>query len=237
MQQWTETDSCTFLSFADIITPSRAEQMTMVSRLVPAQPDEEFLLVELGCGGGDLAACLLERFPRARYLGLDGSVTMLETAARRLSAHAGRVTLRTFRLEEFRTLALPSPVKLFVSSLVIHHLDHAEKQALYADLHQRLAPGGAFLVADLVQPAARVAYDAIGANWDDVAREQAQAMTGALASFRQFKDEGWNYYTDPDPMDKPASLFEQLKWLERIGFRQVDCFWQRGGHAIYGGYR
>ncbi|HWI53242.1 MAG TPA: class I SAM-dependent methyltransferase [Symbiobacteriaceae bacterium] len=237
MEQWTEANSRQFLSFADIITPLRTEQLTMVSRLVPARPDEEFLMVELGCGGGDLAACLLERFPRARYLGLDGSATMLETAARRLAAHADRVTLQPFRLEEFRTLAMPSPVRLFVSSLVIHHLDHDEKAALYGDLHRRLAPGGALLLADLVQPAARVAYDAIAANWDDVAREQSQAMTGSLDTFRQFKAEGWNYYTDPDPMDKPASLFDQLKWLEQIGYRQVDCFWQRGGHAIFGGYK
>jgi hypothetical protein len=34
----------------------------------------------------------------------------------------------------------------------------------------------------------------------------------------------------------PDRVFEQLRWLEEAGFRAMDCFWMRAGHAVYGGY-
>ncbi|MDB4894973.1 MAG: Methyltransferase type 11, partial [Firmicutes bacterium] len=51
-----------------------------------------------------------------------------------------------------------------------------------------------------------------------------------------FKQGGWNCYSHPDPMDMPAPLFDHLQWLQEAGFHEVDCFWQRGGHAVFGGY-
>lgn len=62
-------------------------------------------------------------------------------------------------------------------------------------------------------------------------------MTSSDRTFTEFKEDGWNCYTHPDSMDMPAPLFEQLRWLADAGYTGVDCFWQRRGHAIYGGYR
>jgi hypothetical protein len=30
-------------------------------------------------------------------------------------------------------------------------------------------------------------------------------------------------------------LLDQLKWLEGAGFVDVDVYWMRAGHAIFGG--
>jgi hypothetical protein len=35
----------------------------------------------------------------------------------------------------------------------------------------------------------------------------------------------------------PDSLYAQLGWLEEAGFRDVDAFWQRASHALFGGFR
>lgn len=70
--------------------------MDVLANLVPAAPDEAFQIVELGCGGGELASLLLDRFPQAQYLGLDGSPTMLRAAGERLATWAGCVELRPF---------------------------------------------------------------------------------------------------------------------------------------------
>jgi hypothetical protein len=42
-------------------------------------------------------------------------------------------------------------------------------------------------------------------------------------------------YFDPDDIDRPSRLFDQLKWLERAGFVDVDVYWMQAGHAIFGG--
>ena len=54
-----------------------------------------------------------------------------------------------------------------------------------------------------------------------------------------FRELGWNHYAEPEPepdsIDKPSSLFDQLKWLDAVGFTDVDVFWMKAGHAIFGG--
>lgn len=37
-------------------------------------------------------------------------------------------------------------------------------------------------------------------------------------------------------MDMPSTVRQHIEWLERADFDGVDVFWERAGHAIYGGY-
>jgi len=45
------------------------------------------------------------------------------------------------------------PVRAMVSSLTIHHLEGLAKLVLFREVFNLLAPGGVFLIADLVEPA------------------------------------------------------------------------------------
>ncbi|SRR5579883_2718692 len=151
---WTEADSRDFLAFGRIITPSRDEQASLLASLVPADEGEAFRIVELGCGDGGLAAAMLRHFPRATYLGLDGSPTMLRAAAERLEPFGQRVTLRSFRLEDEDAwrAALAEPTRCVLSSLVVHHLSDNQKRHLFQVVYHALEPGGAILLVDLVLP-------------------------------------------------------------------------------------
>src|SRR5262249_42107024 len=153
-QVWTEEASFTFIDTADLFVPARAEQVATLVALLPARPDEEFTVAELASGDGTLAQAVLAAFPRCHYLALDGSEVMREQTRARLEAHADRVEVRPSRLEErdWRE-ALPQPLRCVLSSLCVHHLDGAGKRALFADTTARLQPGGALLLADLVEPA------------------------------------------------------------------------------------
>ena len=42
-------------------------------------------------------------------------------------------------------------------------------------------------------------------------------------------------YFDPEDIDHPSRLFDQLKWLEQAGFADVDVYWMLAGHALFGG--
>jgi hypothetical protein len=46
-----------------------------------------------------------------------------------------------------------------------------------------------------------------------------------------------NLYDYPDPRDIPSTVPEHLQWLAEAGFGGVNVFWERAGHAIYGGYK
>jgi len=210
----------------------------MLCALVPYAPDRPFTAVELCCGGGDLGSRLLETFPAMRYVGLDGSQVMRDTATGRVAAYGPRASVGAFRLEDgdWRR-SLPSDTGLVVSSLAVHHLDSAGKRRLFRDMHAALAPGGALLLFDLVQPAAPIAVRAFAGAWDAVVHGQAQGRDDGGALVRAFVDGRENIYRHPDPADMPDPLADQLGWLATAGFVDVDAFWLRAGHALYGGYK
>jgi tRNA (cmo5U34)-methyltransferase len=92
---------------------------------------------------------LLERHPDASLVGIDSSSEMLDAAKRRLSSQ--RVELLARRIEE----PLPSgPFDLVASALCVHHLDAGQKADLFRRVRAVLAPGGRFVLADLVVPVA-----------------------------------------------------------------------------------
>jgi tRNA (cmo5U34)-methyltransferase len=236
---WTESDSRAFVDDGAVFVPSRDEQLATLCALVPARPDDAFTVAELGAGAGVLARAVLDAFPRCRYVALDGSVTMRAQLARTLAPYGARVEVRAFDLasREWRA-ALPSPLRCVLASLVVHHLPGGGKRKLFADVARRLEPGGALLVADLVEPASPAAREAFARQWEDAARRQSLALTGGLEAFERFQSGGWNFYRGaPEPYDQPSRLDEQLRWLREAGFTTVDCFWMRAGHAVFGGWR
>ncbi len=104
-------------------------------------------VLELGTGTGETAERLLARHPEAELVGIDESAEMLAAARARLPLD--RVTLHVGRLED----PLPSgPFDLVASALCVHHLRGVEKRDLFERIHTALAPGGRFVLADVVVP-------------------------------------------------------------------------------------
>jgi tRNA threonylcarbamoyl adenosine modification protein (Sua5/YciO/YrdC/YwlC family) len=113
--------------------------------LAAASGEGASLILELGTGTGETAHRLLKRHPEANLVGIDQSPDMLAQASRLLPS--GRVDLRVGRLED----RLPEgPFDLVASALCVHHLDAAGKQDLFSRVRAVLAPGGRFVLADVV---------------------------------------------------------------------------------------
>jgi tRNA (cmo5U34)-methyltransferase len=102
-------------------------------------------LLELGTGTGETALRVLARHPGASLMGIDVSDEMLAVARERLPG-AG---LRVARLED----PLPAgPFDVVFSALAIHHLDGPGKAGLFRRVAAVLAPGGRFVIGDVVVP-------------------------------------------------------------------------------------
>jgi tRNA (cmo5U34)-methyltransferase len=234
---WDEDDSREFIDHGRYFVPEREEQIATVLDLIP-EPGGG-LLVDLCCGEGLLSAALLERFPQARVLAMDLSPTMLEKARATCAAHGERFETRPFDLADRSWRSFPEPVRAFVSSLAVHHLDGAGKRGLFQDLAAALVPGGALVIADLVLPATPASHALAAKAWDEAVRRRSLELAGSLRPYEIFRDERWNLWTDPtpDPIDQPSPLFDQLRWLAEAGFAGVDVHWMKAGHAVYGGIR
>src|SRR3954447_14005252 len=102
-------------------------------------------LLELGTGTGETAVHVLAAHPGATLVGIDASENMLARARPRLP----EADLRVARLED----PLPDgPFDLVFSALAVHPLGGPAKADLFRRVAAVLAPGGRFVLGDLVVP-------------------------------------------------------------------------------------
>lgn len=124
-----EWDPATYLRYGGERARPFADLLARVDAVAPS------VVVDLGCGEGELTASLARRWPGARITGIDSSATMLAAAA----AHAlpGQVE---FTAGDVRTWAPDGPVDVLISNAVLQWVPGHEQ--LLADWPAALAPGG-----------------------------------------------------------------------------------------------
>ena len=100
-------------------------------------------MLELGTGSGITSGRVLERHPHAHLTGVDSSEHMLAAAG---------LPDADLRLQDLREALPEGPFDLVFSALAIHHLDGPAKADLFARVAAVLAPGGRFVMADVIVP-------------------------------------------------------------------------------------
>jgi tRNA (cmo5U34)-methyltransferase len=150
-----------------------------------------------------------------------------------------RLTTRQFDLGGDDWRQMPERPQIVVSSLAVHHLHGAGKRKLFGDLHALLAPGGAFVLADIMRPTSAAGFAVAAEAYERAVAERSLRERGDLSMLAKLRELKWNYFRHPDddPIDQPSTVAEHLRWLEGSGFRGVDVFWAVAGHAIVGGMK
>lgn len=235
---WNENLSQEFIDYGCYFVPKREEQIGIIIRLLP-MADQPTRIIELCCGEGLLAEAILNADPRVYLLGFDGSQEMIKQAEMRLAHFGERFKALQFDLADRGWRRREVPVQAVVTSLAVHHLDDDEKATLFQDVNKLLVPGGVFIIADMIDPVHSTSRVLAAETYDQVVLQKSMALDGNTKAYDFFQREGWNifHYLDPQDIDKPSPLFDQLKWLEKAGFCCVDVFWLFAGHAIFGGWK
>lgn len=102
--------------------------------------DEARLVVDLGCGTGELTRFLGPRYPLARTIGIDNSDEMLTRA--RSSEGKGDADRVTFEAGDIATWVPPTPVDVLFSNAALHWVEHHE--TVFPRLAACVRPGGVF---------------------------------------------------------------------------------------------
>jgi tRNA (cmo5U34)-methyltransferase len=233
---WDEETTRQYLDYGRYFIPEREHQWRLLTGLLAGLGPGAAVL-ELCCGEGLLAEQLLEAYPGARIRALDGSPEMLRRAGERLARFGGRAQLAQFDLAANDWREPAEGCAGVVSSLAIHHLPGPEKQVLFQDVFRMLAPGGVFAIADVVEVAEGTPSRLAADEWDQAVRRLALELDGNLDAFDFFIREGWNMhrYLDPEDIDKPSPLFDQLEWLKAAGFVDIEVCWLFAGHVVFCG--
>ncbi len=169
-------------------------------------------ILELGCGTGNLSELICRRFPDASLRLVDFSGGVLDQCKSRLSEFSDI----EYREQDFRNLEYaPNSFDLVVSSISLHHLTHEEKADLFVNVYRWLADGGVFSYSDQFAGVTDDLYAKQMADWKERSRQ-----LGASA------DEWDEWMEHQDAHDFHATLVDQIEWLQKAGFKSIDCTWR-----------
>lgn len=199
--------------------PERHRQFILVRAVLPKRKEDAFRYVNLGAGPGNLDQILLEHYPAAEAVLVDGSMAMLAEARKRLARFEGRVEFVQANLAtEDWTGGVEGPFDVAVSTIALHNLrDPRLLRRLYGEIFGILGHGGVFLNLDYVR----------------LARPGLQVLAAKAA-------------TDPDAGivagghgggNSPGTVDEQLGWLREGGFAAAECVWREFSAALMCGVR
>ena len=161
-------------------------------------------VLDAGCGSGRVTRLLLERLPRGRVIGVDGSLSMIETAREALSGDE-RVGLIVSDLLALSPSLLaengaPEQVDAVFSNATFHWI--ADHETLFARIHSVVRPGGRLIAQCGGEGNVRSFCDAI---------ETASEHEPFGEHVRGFRP--WNFY---GPEETSARL-------GAAGFTDVSC--------------
>lgn len=212
--------------FIRTFVPGYEEMLDIVAFLVAAQVPEARCLLDLGIGTGAVTRRLLARLPAAHVVGIDFAPGMLGRAAELLVDSADRLT---FVQGDLRDFALPpgvDAVDAAVSCLAVHHLEDADKAALFARLGSLIQPGGIFVLGDIVVLPERLGELAHEWRLDAVRRTSAGPQLEPEDGLERAHDK-----------DRPATAEDQARWLIDAGFAETAVVWQLMGLAVIAAVR
>lgn len=192
---------------------------------IPFDGDEPLRVLDLGAGTGILSAMIAGRFPNSRVTLVDISVEMLRVARRRFAKEPGRFEFRVMDHARKPLPGKPRAYDLVVSALSIHHLTHGDKRELFEKVHGALSNGGWFVNADQVLGPTPEAEEEYQVDWLRQVREAGIGEEELSAALTRMK------------ADKNTTLEAQMEWLREAGFGSVECSYENGRFAVYGGLK
>jgi trans-aconitate 2-methyltransferase len=189
----TDWDASTYDRLA---VPQEEWAREVLSRL-PLEGDETVL--DAGCGSGRVTKLLLERLPRGRVVGVDGSPSMVAEAREALASYGDRVEVVESDLLD---LELPEPADAAFSNATFHWI--ADHERLFRRLHAALKPGRPLV--------AQCGGEGNVAEWRQATEAAAESPPFAPA-FAGWEGP-WNF----------AGVAETERHLREVGFAEVRCW-------------
>jgi tRNA (cmo5U34)-methyltransferase len=192
-----------------IVIPNLDQLYTVIENLANSNVSRPRIL-DLGAGTGLLTEKIFNKYFRGHFTLIDISEEMLNIAKKRFKKN------RNFKyiLGDYLKIDFEESFDIIISSLSIHHLEDKDKKILYSKVYEILNNDGIFLNADQVLAPSTENEYIYQKNWLEMIE------VGTLK-----KDEK-EIIIDRMKHDKPATLENNIIWLKKCGFTNVDVFYK-----------
>lgn len=203
------------------------------------------VFLDLGAGSGILIERILKTFPNSKCYYLDSSEDFTSIAKDKLIDYGDRVTFINSDFSENWESNIQENIDVITSSNAIHHLLNEDKRTLYEKCYNLLDDDGWFFNIDEMKTVKEETYIRSLEYWVYYAEKQKEIvpdnMVGeyyvGLDKFEDWKRRNLDNISIPkgEGDDIHESFLKQLKWLEDIGFTNVDIFCKLSLWCMIGG--
>lgn len=200
-------------SIHDLLDFPRRMAAAIVAEDIPAPAT----IVDIGAGPGAVLEVFLERFPDARGVWSDASMSMLDMAKERLAPFGDRVEYVLADMTALEGTGLPDQADVITTSRAAHHFDKAGLAAFYAAAARRLKPGGWLVNLDHVGPASQAGPPGV-AGFDEV---WDQRLRSAREAFGVASNGPRHHHTYP-----LTGVQDHLDAFGAAGITDVEVTWR-----------
>lgn len=167
-------------------------------------------ILDVGAGTGLLTNFIYHVYPDASFTLIDFSEKMLNMAVKRFN------NKNNFKyiVADYSSYEFKEKYDVVVSALSIHHLDNPKKIELYNKIFSILNKNGIFINGDQVCGLTDSNEKKYQSNWKNKIENTLINNDEKLAAYERMK------------IDKPATLNNNLNWLNQAGFNDVDIFYK-----------
>lgn len=205
------------------LIPMYTQMIDSMILTIPYDVSDKFKVLDLGTGTGNVSKAVKEKFKHANIDCIDIAEKMIEMAKIKLGDY-GDIHYYTGDFYEFE---FEEKYDVVVSSLALHHIKtDNEKKKFYYKIYNSLKDGGIFINSDSVLGSNEKIQELYLEKWKKFMLNSLPKAEIETKWIPQSKKE-----------DYPAPITNHLKWLENVGFKDLDVVWKYYGWAVYCGTR
>ena len=205
------------------LIPKYNEMINSMLSVIPYESSDEFKVLDLGCGTGNVTKNVKNKFPMSKISCIDIAENMIEMAKIKLKNYSNI----KFYTGDFSEFNFEGNYDVVVSCLALHHIrTDEEKKQLYTRIYDVLKHGGLFLNSDSVLGSTESLNKIYRKKWIEFMLQNV--------SQEEIKEK---WLATEKKEDFPAPLTNHLKWLIETGFESIDVVWKYYGYAVYCGTR
>ncbi len=205
------------------LIPMYSQMIDSMIFTIPQDVSDEFKVLDLGTGTGNVSKAIKEKFGHANIDCIDIASKMIEMAKIKL----GDYDDIHYYTGDFYEFEFEEKYDVIVSSLALHHIKtDDEKKKFYHKIYNILKKGGIFINSDSV----------LGSNerMQNLNKEKWKEFMLNNLSEDEIEDK---WVPQSKKEDYPVPITLHLKWLEEAGFKDLDIVWKYYGWAVYCGTR
>jgi len=214
----------------DFIVPGRKDILSTIARLATDFAGNTPLILDIGCGHGDVTAEILQYKPDARCILIDYSDEMLASCK---EAFATNRNISFFQQD--LNNGLPDSIKnmkfdAVVSCFSLHHIDFDKRVLLYTDIRNVLKDKSLFINGDMFKGESPQLSEWEFDNWISWMVLKFKENLNQIYSFDEIKNRQLESFKKMG--DKPGTIWQMYDDFKKAGFNNVDCMFKIQNLAV-----